>query len=81
MGVMLVCVVGVLDVVFSVLSYLIGLVQCFVLFVVCLSWAKVRRVSLGREFRWGNLRGKLLHGFVMVVLYEVCLYYAGVYLC
>ena len=33
------------------------------------------------EFRWGNLRGKLLYEFIMVALYEVSLYYAGVYLC
>ena len=34
-----------------------------------LSWARVRRVSLGREeFRWGNQRDKLLYEFGMVAL-------------
>ena len=42
-----------------------------VLFV--LSWARVRRVSLGRESSdWGNLWGKLLYEFVMVALLWRC---------
>ena len=45
-----------------------------------LSWVGVRRVSLGRESSEGDLRGVLMYEFVMVALYEVCLYYAGVYL-
>ena len=36
-----------------------------------LSWARVRRVSLGREFRWGNLRGNCWTSYGCVVV--VCL--------
>ena len=33
-----------------------------------LSWARVRHVSLGREFRGEYVRGELVYEFVMVVL-------------
>ena len=33
------------------------------------------------EFGRGDLWGVLMYEFVMVALEEVCLYYAGVYLC
>ena len=46
------------------------------------SWARVRRVSLGRESSEGEiLGGVLMYEFVVVALQEVCLYYASVYLC
>ena len=33
------------------------------------------------EFGMGDLGGVLMYEFIMVVLQEVCLYYANVYLC
>ena len=47
------------------------------------SWARVRRVSLGRESSEVEILGGVLmyDVFVMVALQEVCLYYASVYLC
>ena len=44
-----------------------------------LNWARVRRVSPGRESSEGETPGgALVYQFVMAALHEVCLYYAGV---